>query len=106
MEVGSLNKDLIIEQLQMRAEGFYNLVGQTRIRAKSAHNSPLAQRPKTNLGSTLGKNPLDGLVKPVPELAKSVNETSGKVREPKIYNKVVNNPINRNIWQKAIDEEL
>ena len=106
VEVEALNENPTIEQLQIRAEGLHNLAGQTRIRAEGAHNPPLAQRPRTDLGGTSGKNPSDGLVRPAQELAKSVTETSSKVREPKTYNEAVNNPINGNRWQEIIDEEL
>lgn len=40
------------------------------------------------------------------EFAKSVIETSSKVREPKTYDEVVNNPIHGNRWREAINEEL
>ena len=50
-----------------------------------------------DLGGTTGKNPSDGLVRPVYlEFAKSVTETSSKVREPKTYNEVINNLIHGN----------
>ena len=65
----------------------------------------LVQRPRTDRGGTSGKSP-SGLVRPARELAKSVTETSSKVREPKTYNEAVNNPINGNRWREAIDEEL
>ena len=90
----------------MRAKGLHNPAGQTKIRGEGAHDPPLAQRPKTDLGETSGENPPNGLVKPAQELAKSITETSSKVRKPKTYDEAVNNPINRNRWQKAIDEEL
>lgn len=40
------------------------------------------------------------------KLAKSVIEISSKMRELKIYNKAVNNLINRNKQYNAIDKEL
>ena len=70
----------------------------------NSYNS-LVQRPKTDRGGTSGKSP-SVLVKPARELAKSVTETNSKVHEPKTYDETVNNPINRNRWQEAIDEEL
>lgn len=73
---------------------------------ESAYNSLLPRSSKIDLGVTSGKNLLDGLVKPVQELAKSVTEISSKVRKPKTYNEAVNNQINRNRWQKANDKEL
>ena len=106
MEVKALNENPTIEQPRMRAEGFHNPARQTRIRAKDAHDPPLARRPRTDPGGTSGGNPLDGLVRPAQELAKSVTETSSKVREPKTYNEAVIDPINRNRWQEAIEEEL
>ena len=90
----------------MRAEGFYDPAGQTKIRVEGAQNPPLAQRPRTVLGRTSHNNSSDELVRPAQELAKSVTETSNKVREPKAYNKTINDLINGNRWQKAIDEEL
>ena len=63
-------------------------------------------KPKTDLGGTLGKNPADELVRPAQELAKLVSETSIKVREPKTYDEVINNPIHGNRWRKVINEEL
>ena len=81
----------------MRAEGFYNSAGQTRIRAKGAHNLLLIQRPRTDLGGTTSENPSYGLVKPRQKLAKSVPKTSSKMRESNTYNEAINNPINRNI---------
>ena len=61
---------------------------------------------RTDLGETLGKNPLDRLVKPMQELAKSITETSSKVCETKTYDETINDPINRNKWQETIDEEF
>ena len=90
----------------MRAEGLYDPAGQTRIKVKGAHDPPLAQTPRTNPGGTSGENPSDGLIRPAQELAKSVTETSSKVREPKTYDEAVNYPINGNRGQEAIDEEL
>lgn len=40
------------------------------------------------------------------ELAKSITETSSKVHISKTYNEAVNDLINRNKWQKAIDKEF
>lgn len=80
----------------MRAEGFHNPAGQTRIRVESVHNLLLAQRSRTDLDRISGKNPLDELVKPAQELAKSVIETNSKVCKLKTYNETVNNQINRN----------
>lgn len=76
------------------------------MRAESIHNPSLARRPKIDLDGTSGENPPDGLVKLVQKLANSVIGTSSKVHKPKIYNEVVNNPINGNRWQKAINEKL
>lgn len=87
MEVEILNENLTVRQPRMRVE--------------STHNLLLAQRPRTNLGETSNKNLSDELVRSVQELAKSVIETSSKVRELKIYNEAINNPINRNRWQEV-----
>lgn len=81
-------------------------IGQLGMRVKSLHNLPLARRPRTDLSKTSSKNTLDGLVRPIQELAKSVTGTSIRVRESKAYDEAVNNPINRNKWPKAIDKEL
>ena len=106
VEIEVLNENPTIERSRMRAEGFYNLAGQTRIRAEGAHNAPLARSPRTDPDGTSGKDPSNGLVRPAQELAKLVTETSSKVREPKTYNEAVNNPINGNRWQEGIDKKL
>lgn len=50
--------------------------------------------PKTDLGGTSGKNPLgDEFVRPARGFAKSVTETSSKVREPKTYNEATSDLI-------------
>ena len=67
----------------------------------------LAHKPRTDQGRTSGKNPpTEGLVRPAQEFAKSVTETSSKVREPKTYDEVINDPIHGNRWREAVDEEL
>lgn len=76
------------------------------MRTKGLHNPPLAQRPRTNLGGISSENPLDGLIKLVQELTKSVTETSSKMREPKTYDETVYNPVNRSKKREAINEEL
>lgn len=48
----------------------------------------------------------NGLIKPMQELVKLVTKPNSKVHKLKIYNKAINNPINRNRWPKAIDEEF
>ena len=48
----------------------------------------------------------DKLGKPMQELAKSITKTSSKMREFKTYDEIINNQINKNRWQEAIDEEL
>lgn len=63
--------------------------------------------PKLNLGGILGKNSLtEGLGKSMQEFAKSVTETSSKVRESKTYNETINDYVNKNKWQEAINKEL
>lgn len=52
------------------------------------------------------KNPLDRLIRPVQELAKSVIKTNSKMHKLNIYDKAVNDLINKNRWQEAIDEEF
>ena len=62
---------------------------------------------KTNLSGILGKNSLrNRLIRPVYKFSKSVLETSSKMREPKTYNKAINNLIYRNRFCKATTEEL
>ena len=92
MEVEALDENLTVGRLGMRVEG--------------PHDPPLARRPKTDLGGTSGENTSDGLVRPAQELAKSVTETSSKVREPKTYDEAINDPIKGNRWREAINEEL
>lgn len=48
----------------MKIKGFYDPSGQIKKWVKGAYDPPLVQRPKTDLGRTLGKNCSDGLVKP------------------------------------------
>lgn len=97
---------MLIERLQIKAEDFYNLVRQTKIKTKIAHNSPLAQKSRIDLSWTLDKNFSDGLVKFTQEFAKLVTETSGKMYKLKTYNKIINISINRNRGQEAIDKLL
>lgn len=54
-----------------------------------------------------GKNSLrDGIVRLVYKFAKSVTETSHKVREPKTYDEAINDPIYGNRWREGINKEL
>ena len=73
-----------------------------RIRIHPPHNP----KPRIDLGGISGKNPADGLVRFAQELAKSVTETNSKMREPKTYDEAINNPVHRNRWREAIDEEF
>ncbi len=59
-------------------------VAQATMQAKRMKiQPPHDPKPRTDLGGTSGKNPLrDGLIRPAHEFAKSVTETSSKVREP------------------------
>lgn len=54
------------------------IIGQLEIRAKNPYNLSLAQRPRIDLSGTSGENPLNELVKPVRELAKSMTEIIAK----------------------------
>ena len=67
---------------------------------------PLDLNPKTDLGKTSGKNPENGLVRPIQELVKSVTKTSSKVQEPKTYDEAINAPLHGNRWREAVNEEL
>ena len=49
---------------------------------------------------------MEGSVQSMQEFAKSVIETSSKMREPKTYDEAINSPMYSNSWCKAIDEEL
>lgn len=90
----------------MKTEGFYNQAVQIKIRAKSAYNLLLTQRLRTNLERILDEKPLDRLIKSVQKLVKSVTETNSKVRKLKTYNEAVNNSINGNRRQEAINKKL
>lgn len=61
---------------------------------------------KIDLDGTLDKNTSNELIKPVQELAQLVTEISSKMHKLKTYNEAVNDLINRNRQQKAIDEEF
>lgn len=101
-----MDKNPIVKRLQMRAEGSRDPARQLRIRAEGPHNPALVSRPRIDLGGTSSKNSSNRLVRPAQKLAKSVIQTSSKVHEPKTYDEAVDNVINRNGWQEAIDEEL
>lgn len=90
----------------MRIKDFHNSAKQIRIKTENAHNLLLTQRLKVNLGRKLGKNLLDKLVRLIQKLVKLVIETISKVHKLKIYNKAINNLINKNKWQKVIDKEF
>ena len=64
--------------------------------------------PRTDLSETIGEDPpvISRLVRPAYEVVKSVTKTSSKVREPKIYDKVIDNFIHEKRWREAIDKEL
>lgn len=78
---------------------------ESAMRIKGPHNQ-LVQKPRTDVGGTSGENPSEGLVRPARECAKSVTETSSKVREPKIYDEAIHDSVHGNRWREAIDEEL
>ena len=64
-------------------------------------------KPKIDIGETISKSLLrDKLVRYLYKFAKSVTETSNKVRKPKTYNKVINHPIHGNRWCKAMNKKL
>lgn len=84
IKIKAFNKDLI------RIEDLYN---------------PLVQRLRIDLSGTLGKNSLiDELVKPAHEFFKSVTKTKSNVREPKAYNKAINNSVYENRWREVMNE--
>ena len=63
-------------------------------------------KPRIDLGGTSGKNLADELVRPVQELTKLVTKTSSKVREPKTYDKTINDLIYGNKWREMVNKEL
>lgn len=76
------------------------------MRNECSYNLLLTQRPKTNLGETLGKNFLNRLVEHAQELAKSVTEMSSKIQVSKNNNETINDSLHDNRWREAIDEKL
>ena len=66
----------------------------------------LDPKPRIDLGGTSGKNLADRLVRPVQKLIKSVIKTNSKVREPKTYDKAINDLIYGNRWREVVNEEL
>ena len=78
------------------------IVQTIRMRIHPPHDS----KPRIDLDVSSGKNPADGLVRPVRELTKSVTKSSSKVREPETYDEAINNLVHGNRWKEAIDEEL
>lgn len=71
MDIEALNEDL------MRTENLHD---------------PSVQKPRIDLGKTLGKNSLvDRVVRPTRKFIKLVIKISSKVREPKTYNETINN---------------
>ena len=66
------------------------------MKTESLQNPLLTRRPRKDLDGTSSENPSDRLVKLMQDVAKSVTETSSKVRKPKTYNEAINNPINGN----------
>ena len=67
----------------------------------------LAYKPKTDHGRISGENsPLEGLVRPMQEFAKSVIKTISKVRESKTFDEAINDSIHGNRWCESVDKEL
>lgn len=64
--------------------------------AESPQNRLVTQKLRTNLGRTSSENPLERLMRPVQEFAKSITETSSKLCKPKTYNKAINNAVYKN----------
>ena len=95
-------EDTIIEENASGDELVQAIVQTKRMRIHLPHNP----KPRTDLGGTSGKSLADGLVRPVRELAKSMTETSSKVREPKTYDEAINDPVHGNRLREAINEEL
>ena len=82
-------------------------LNESLMRTEGPQDRLVTQTQRTDLGETTGKNPSDRLVRPAQlKFAKSVTETSNKVREPKTYDETINNPIHGNRWKEVIDEEL
>lgn len=62
--------------------------------------------PKIDCLSGRKDESLNGLVRPVHEIIKSLTITSNKMCELLIYNKAINDPIHRNNWKNIINKEL
>lgn len=59
-----------------------------RVRAESSHYLLITQKSQIDLSRTSGKNPSEGLVRPVQEFAKAITKTSSKVCKSKTYDKI------------------
>lgn len=89
---GKLRKRPFIEnKVEYNGSVRAEVLNESGIKTEDSYNN-LVQRSRIDQGMTSGKNPPKGLVKPAREFAKSVIKTSSKVREPKTYNEVLNNP--------------
>ena len=72
-------------------------LNESLMRTEGPHDRLVIQRPKTDLDGTTGENSSDRLVRSVHlKFAKSVTETSSKMRESKTYNEANINPVYRN----------
>lgn len=64
--------------------------------AKSPYNPLSIQKLRTDLGGTLNKNLLEGLVRLVQEFTKLIIETSSRIRELQTYYETINNYVYEN----------
>lgn len=86
----STRVSIIVAQSRMRTRGFLD----------SQHT------PRTNRDGGTPDKSSNGLVRLAHKLAKSLTETSSKVRELLTYDEAINDPVHKNKWRKAIDEEF
>ena len=66
-------------------------LNESLVRTEGLQDRLVTQKPRTGLSGTIGEKPPDRLVRLVNlKFAKSVTETSSKVRELKTYNEAIN----------------
>ena len=82
-------------------------LNESLMRTQGPQDRLVTQRPRTDLGGTIGENFSDELVRPAHlKYFKSVDETSSKVQESKTYDEAISNFVHGNRWREVIDEEL
>ena len=63
-------------------------------------------KPKIDQGGGTSGKSLDGLVRPMHKLAKSLTEINNKVYKPLTYDETINDIVYGNKWREAINEEF